>query len=414
MNETTFTDLPGEAADATRRTLWQHFVHPDNQMFYDYWWGVSGFPHLPTPDQIAKSSPMLPAGNGHGELCTQCRPSPAGSVTAARTGARRAHGARGSNPFPRTAAIVRRSQRPGVFCHAGWLSTVSATIPILPPTNTTMVLYALHAYAGSGVATAAEQSEVRNVWQEVLARWERAGWEDRREDGGQAIYGDMNSIASDRSGRLLAALLGGYVMTGDRHWHSVYRQKLEEQDYARLRTGLPPESAALYVYDQNQVAWRLLWELEEDADLRLRYREFMTETANSVVARLPDYRQFDTQEHARMLAASTWDWRAACLPPSEGPNHGARYNARLRQLAPASAYEHKYVQGPWEAAHILSLSEAPVHHRLLREHLPLLLTTYPCDHLALSWSIYDVEWTYWMVVQRTGDSHLIGVSQAHD
>ena len=145
-----------------------------------------------------------------------------------------------------------------------------------------------------------------------------------------------------------------------------------------------------------------MWELEEDADLRRQYRDLMTENANSVIARLPNYRQFDTREHARLLAASIWDWRAACLPPDEDPNHGAQYNARLRRLAPASTYENKYLQGPWEAAHILSLSEAPDHHRMLREHLPLLLTTHPCDNIALSWSIYDVEWTYWMMVQRTG------------
>ena len=402
MNETAHTGLPSAAADATRRIVWQHFVHTDNQMFYDYWWGVSGFPYLPTPDQIAQE---FPNAAGWGTGMENCALNAAQVLPGAllrhqlAPDQRTEHEAR--SLFQGLLRLFGAASDPG-FLPRGLALDGASHYPNSSADQYTMVLYALHAYAGSGVATAAEQRQVQNVWQKVLVRWERDGWQDRREDGGQAMFGDMDSIASDRAGRLLAALLGGCVITGDRHWHSVYRQKLEEGDYARLRTGLPPDSAALYVYDQNQVAWRLLWELEEDADLRLRYSDLMTETANSVLARLPSYRQFDRREHARLLAASTWDWRPACLPPGEEPNHGAQYIARLRRLAPASAYEHEYVQSPWEAAHILSLSEAPDHHQMLREHLPSLLTAHPCDKLALSWSIYDVEWTYWMMVQRTG------------
>ncbi len=402
MNEKPHTDLPREAADATRRILWQHFVHSDNQMFYDYWWGVPGFPHLPTPDQIAQE---FPNAAGWGTGMENCALNAAQVLPGALLRHELAPDERTEHEvrtlFQGLLRLFRVASDPGFLPRGLALDGVSH-YPNSSADQYTMALYALHAYAGSGVATEAEQEEMRKVWQNVLVRWERHGWEDRREDGGQTMFGDMNRIAPDRASRLLAALLGGFAMTGDRHWHSVYRQKLEEQDYARLRTGLPPPSSALYVHDQNQVAWRLLWELETDSDLRQRYADLMTETANCVLPRLPRYRQFDTHEHVRLLAASTWDWRTACLPPGAGPNHGAQYNARLRRLAPVSAYEHEYVQGPWEAAHILSLSEAPDHHRMLREHLPLLLTAHPCDNLSLSWSIYDVEWTYWMMVRRTG------------
>ena len=402
MNKTVPTDLPREAADTSRRILWQHFVHADNQMFYDYWWGVSGFPYLPTADEIAQEFPNA-AGWGTGmENCALNAAQVLPGVLLRNELApdeRTEYDAR--TLFQGLLRLFSAASDPGFLPRGLALDGVSH-YPNSSADQYTMVLYALHAYAGSGVATTAEQCQVSNVWQNVLVRWERHGWEDRREDGDPAMYGDMNRIAPDRASRLLAALLGGFKITGDRHWHSVYRQKLEERDYARLRTGLPPERSALYVHDQNQVAWRLLWQLEEDANLRLRYEDLMTETANAVLARLPSYRQFDTREHARLLAASRWDWRSACLPPGEEPNHGAQYNTRLRQLAPVSAYEHEYVQGPWEAAHILSLSEAPDHQRVLREHLPLMLTDHSWDNLALSWSIYDVEWTYWMMVQRTG------------
>ena len=268
MNETAYTDLPREAADATRRILWQRFVHADNQMFYDYWWGVPGFPHLPTPDQIAQEFPNA----------------------------------------------------------AGW---------------------------GTGMENCALNAA--QVLPGALLRHELAP-DERTEHEARTLFQGLLRL-------FCAASAPGF-----------------------LPRGLALDGVSHY----------------PNSSLRLRYADLMTATANSVLARLSSYRQFDPQEHARLLAVSTWDWRMACLLSDEEPNHGAQYNARLRQLAPASAYEHEYVQGPWEAAHILSLSEAPDHHQMLREHLPLLLAVLPCDNLALSWSIYDVESTYWMMVWRTG------------
>lgn len=389
-----------EAADAARRILWQHFVHLDTRMFYDYWWGVPGFPHLPTADEVAREYPNAPGwGTGMENCALNAAQVLPGALLRHELAPDEGTEFEARTLFQGLLSLFGAASDPGFLPRGLALDGVSH-YPNSSADQYTMALYALHACLGSGVATAAQQQEVREVWHNVLTRWERAGWEDRREDGGPALYGDMNRIAPDRAGRLLAALLGGFVVTGDRHWHTVYRQKLEEQDGARLRTGLPPPNASLYVYDQNQVAWRLLWELEEDAGLRQRYRDLMTQTADAVLARLPAYKQFSRQEHARLLAASTWDWRAACLPPGEDPNHGAPYNARIRQLAPVSAYEHEFVQGPWEVAHILSLSEAPGHHQALREHLPSLLAAHPWDSVALSWSIYDVEWTYWTMVRR--------------
>ena len=210
----------------------------------------------------------------------------------------------------------------------------------------------------------------------------------------------MDAIKPDRGCRLLAALLGGYAVTGDEHWQDVYRRKLGEQDCARLAVAAPPAHGALYVCDQNQVAWRLLWELEETAGIRQRYRELMTEVADLVTARLPAYQQFEAGEHGRLMAASEWDWRQGCVPTEQGENLGEQYNARLRQLAPVSLFEHEYVQSPYEAAHVLSLSEHPDHHSLPMHHLPAMMGTYPYENLALSWSFYDIEWMYWLMVER--------------
>ena len=46
------------AADAVRRDVWERFVHPRNQMFYDYSMpGEPGFPYLPTPEEITQDIP---------------------------------------------------------------------------------------------------------------------------------------------------------------------------------------------------------------------------------------------------------------------------------------------------------------------------------------------------------------------
>ena len=48
---------PRAAADTTSRLLWERFIHPGNEMFYDYWWGRLEFPYLPTADEIARNFP---------------------------------------------------------------------------------------------------------------------------------------------------------------------------------------------------------------------------------------------------------------------------------------------------------------------------------------------------------------------
>ena len=400
-------------ANAVRRVLWDHFMHADLQMLYDYWWGVADFPWLPTAAEVEGEDPNA-AGWGTGmENCAL-------SAAQVLPGALLRHELAPDERTEQEArALYSGLQRlftaaddPGFLPRGLALDGISH-YPNSSADQYTMVFHALHAYHCSHVATPAEQQAIQEIWQCTLRRWERDAWEDRREDGDPAMFGDMDRVTSDRSGRLLAALLGGFVVTGDGHWHDVYRQKLEEDDFARLRVGLPPEGAALYVYDQNQVAWRLLWELETDHDIRERYRGLMQVTAAAVRNRLLDYRQFDAEEHSRRLAATEWNWRRACVTPAQpcdqtrdrtcgqaepgaGPNQGAAYNTRIRQQAPVIEYEHAFVQSPWEAAHILVLSAEADHHRLLQEHLTALLTTFPWDQIALSWSVYNVEWTYWL------------------
>ncbi len=62
-------------------------------------------------------------------------------------------------------------------------------------------------------------------------------------------------------------------------------------------------------------------------------------------------------------------------------------------------YEHHCVQTPFEAAHILLLSGDPASLEFVRPHLEPLFTAFPYEELALSWSVYEMEWDYWLAVE---------------
>lgn len=389
---------PAEAAARAAHHIRQSFRHPDTQMFYDFAWADRGFDLLPTPEEVAR-----------------CFPNAAGWGTGMENPA--------LNAGQHLAGVVLRHQLgndPGAAAEARWLATgllrlfdAASSPGFLPrglaldgvshyPNSSvdqyTMVLYGLYQYHESGIASAAEQQAIRRAWHHVLTRWEAAGWQDRREDGSAGFFGDIGALRPDRSSRLLAALLGGWALTGEERWHRAYLEKVEEQNGARLNPGLPRASSPLYVADQNQVAWRLLADLEEDPIRQAVYRSRLVETAAHVHDRLLVYRDFDADAHAAAVAASDWDWRKGCLADDPEANHGGAYNQRLRDLAPAIPYEHRLVQTPFEVAHVLLLAADPASIDFLRPHLAPLFGAYPYERLALSWSVYEVEWDYWLAV----------------
>ncbi len=404
---------PAEAAAATRQHIWQHFIHCDTQMFYDFDWRLHGR-YLPTPEEIARSFPTRAGGRTGME-------NPALNagqyLPAVVLRHQLSHDAASTDEARLLFSGMKRlcdvAKDPGFLPRGVALDGASHyTNSSVDQIN--MFLNGIFRYYESDIPTEEEKQAIRQIWQNMLARWERDGWEDRTEDGQPAVNGDIGAIADDRASRLLMALLGGAVVTGDEHWRRQYRQKLEEQDYARLKTGLPPSGGALYVLDQNQVAWRLLADLEDDPAIRQEYQARLAETAAAVHGNLLAYQEFDPAEHSQRKAASDWDWRKAHEPPDQTQTTPSlvsgklRYASveqarerrlRLRKLQPVWWYEFQYVTEPFEAAHVLLLSGDAVSLDLLQSHLGPLFGAYPYEQLALSWSLYDTECDYWLAVQ---------------
>jgi hypothetical protein len=387
---------PAEAAAAAAQHIRQSFLHADTQMFYDYAWGDRGFDLLPTPEEVGRTFPNA-AGWGTG------MENPALSAAQHLPAVLLRHQLGGD---PAAVAEARflvggllrlfdAASSPGFLPRGLGLDGVSHY------TNSsvdqyTMVFYGLYKYHESGIATPAEQRSIQRVWHQVLLRWQAAGWQDLREDGTAAFFGDIGALRPDRSSRLLAALLGGWALTGEECWRQVYLEKVEEQDRARLAPALPAASSALYVADQNQVAWRLLADLEDDPALRAEYRSRLVETAAHVSERLLLYRDFDAGAHAAALAASDWDWRKVSDSVQPDANHGRVFNQRRSELAPAIPYEHQLVQTPFEVAHVLLLAADQASLDFLQPHVEPLFAAYPYPRLALSWSVYETEWDYWL------------------
>lgn len=390
---------PAAAAALAAQHIRSSFLHADTQMFYDFAWAGRGFDLLPTPDEVARGFPNAAGwGTGMENPALNAGQHLAGVVLRHRLGGDPQAAREARLLVGGLLRLLAAARSPGFLPRGLALDGVSHY------TNSsidqyTMVLYGLYQYHRSGLATTEEQQRIGAAWHQVLARWEGAGWEDRRENGEAAFFGDIGALGPDRAPRLLAALLGGWALTGEVRWRDAYLEKTREADGARLQPGMPPARSALYVADQNQVAWRLLADLDDDPIRQAAYRQQLAETAAHVRPRLPAYRDFDADTHAGAVAASEWDWRRGCLPEGEGDNHGGAYNQRLRELAPAIVYEHERVQTPFEAAHVLLLAADAESIDFLRPHLAPLFGAYPYERLALSWSVYEAEWDYWLAAE---------------
>ena len=392
---------PAEAAAATRQHIWQHFIHRDTQMFYDLDWRVHGR-YLPTPEEIARGFPNRAGGRtGMENPALNAGQYLPAVVLRHQLGHDAASADEARLLFSGMKRLCDVAKDPG-FLPRGVALDGASHYANSSCDQTTMFLNGIFRYYESDIPTEEEKQAIRQIWQNMLARWERDGWEDRTEDGQTAWYGDIGAITNDRASRLIAALLAGAVVTGDEHWRRQYRQKLEEQDYARLKTGPPPSGGSLYVFDQMQVGWRLLADLEDDPAIRQEYQARLEETAAAVHGRLLAYQEFDPADHSQRKEASDWDWRKACEPPGQTQTtleQAHERQLRLRTQQPVWMYEFQYVAEPFEAAHVLLLSGDTDSLDLLQSHLGPLFGAYPYEQLLLSWSLYETEWDYWLAVQ---------------
>lgn len=407
-------DAAAAAAARARQEIWSRFVHPETLTFYDYDPGVPGQPYLPRPDEIAAGLPN-PAGwftgmeNGaiSGPLLLEAICLEGDYTPQAERAPLRREAARIWMGLDRLATVARD---PGYLPRAVALDGVSH-YPNSSVDQYTHYVSALARYARSPLCDTGTRRRIGQILDEICSRWERDGWVDRLEDGrGPAIFGDIGALRPDRSCRLLLCLLAAATFSlRGAHWRARYEEKMAEADRARLAPTPHRAGAATYVAQQNQLAWRLLYDIEPDREIRARYAQHLRETAESALAPLDGFREFDAAAHAAAVAASDFDWRHAgdgeSLPMDPLREGQERYQKRMsayldrsRALRPVHGYEYRHVWTPFEVGQIIALCPD---EDLVARHRPTLvelLRTYPFERLRLSWSLYAVGFVYWLAL----------------
>ncbi len=150
----------------------------------------------------------------------------------------------------------------------------------------TWYVYGLWKYHRSELSSHAEKRDIKQIMHDICARIEEDGFDIRNTHGAPARVSDIGVTRSDRSSRLLEVYLVGYDITGDKRWLDIYRNKVAENGYARLKSVLDPEQV-MWPYTrtwsrqsfgavlQTQVSLVPLFELEKDVTLKACYLEAM-------------------------------------------------------------------------------------------------------------------------------------------
>jgi len=174
----------------------------------------------------------------------------------------------------------------------------------------TGVVFGLWRYYRSSLATAAEKSQIADVIRKMIVRLERDHWTILDEQGKPTRFGDIGALIPTRAERLLALLLAGYEVTGDKRFLQLYMQEKKQRlplcgNYTR-KMGEP------WVQLQNALALRMLLDVATDkSDLEVFSRGART-VADVCAEHLMAHRQAVGPDgrflsRAGMIRAGLWN-----------------------------------------------------------------------------------------------------------
>jgi len=174
-------------------------------------------------------------------------------------------------------------------------------------------LYGLWEFQRSGLATAAELRQIGDVWQVVLKRLQRDGWQILTNDRSKVTrYGKLAGIRPTRSERLLSFALSGAVVTGERSWWPEY----ERLRIPRMRSLGPWERFESWVLIQTAASLRMLCVDEERPGVLRLYAETSHEIAAKCLPQLTGWAAFgsDKRPIPGRLGDRTFALRAIRIP----------------------------------------------------------------------------------------------------
>ena len=290
--------------------LWRKFFNPETNLIYDCEFTEAS--QYPTPEEVARSHPSC-AGWGTGmEDCTLT----AGFVLDAMLAAHRMTGEaewadKARKIFTGLAALGTVSGVPG-YVARGFAPGRTDVYPNSSADQYTSFVYGVWRYAASSAATEDERDTATRLLVDVAKFVEAFGHTIPRLDGRPSIYGDTDTIEPGRACRILQFYKAAFALSGDEHWHDLYRLKVNEHDRARPRCHYGPEvwdlRRNIHAVAQSQIAFRLLYETETDPELKKMYRHALEAEARSVIGRLELWREIVAKPLGKALPPR---WRPA-------------------------------------------------------------------------------------------------------
>jgi len=260
--------------------------------------------------------------------------------------------------------LAERSGRRG-FLPRGLLADRKTHYPNSSVDQYTKWLYGMWRFYRSPLADGARRERIRRAVADMCERVQADGFDIRRVDGQPAKASDIGVIRMDRSCRLLLLYKLGAVLDGDSRWSRIYREKIAEADSARLKDITQPSMAGtinFYVWIQNQVALRVLYEAEDDPQLKETYRRGLRVVNQQALRALDRHAAYDPAVLGRPYR---YDWRG-----------------RRGRLPDAWVMQRRSIHDPLGALFCIGISDDEAAKARLAPVCSELLRKFDYDHLT--------------------------------
>lgn len=344
--------------------LWPRFFDPSTNLIYDV--AFTDPSQFPTDEEIRAERPNC-AGwmTGMEDCCLTGGFVLDALLLAHRLTGEQAWAQKARCVFAGLASLATKSPTRG-FVARGFAPGGREVYPDSSVDQYTSFVYGVWRYARSDLAGEAERRAAARLLEGVAAFVEAHDDRIVRADGAPAIYGDTDAFLPDRACRLLEFYKAAADLSGDEHWQRRYREKAEEKIRLRLVCfdGPDPRPADWNIHDiaQNQLAWRLLYELETDAAIRAACREAMAAQARCVRSRIGRWREHAGEPLVRLVPDR---WRY--LLPGFLERHAEYDPADAQQVRWFLRYVDEHGSGPAIPAEALRRVEPRYHGLKLRQ-----------------------------------------------
>jgi hypothetical protein len=283
--------------------FWQRFFDARTNLVYDI--EFTDAAQFPTREEIAARIPSTGGWRtGMEDCCLDGGWMLDGLIEAHRVTGHQEWAAKARQLFEGLVMLGEVSSTPG-FVARGVVPGRSDIYPNSSADQYTSFVWAMWAFFHSPLADECDKLRATKLVCEVAQLVHDFGGDIPTDAGEPSIYGDTSAFLPDRGCRLLMFYKAAHNLSGEAKWNRLYREKVEEQGRARLRRHFGPAAMgpmhSLHNVFQSQAAFRLLFECEDDMELKTAYRQTLKNQALAVIDQIDLWRE--KLERAPLLIA---------------------------------------------------------------------------------------------------------------